>query len=91
MKKSNKYGIELKDEYNDISFIEKALTSDSPLTCIYAIMSCVKNNFKSDKVIENLKLLKNSKLIEWNSAKASDCAKAALDLLGIENITEIMK
>ncbi len=87
MKKSEKYTLNLKDEYNDVSFIEYALLSDKPLRCMYAICSCVINNFKTSRIVEILKKLKNSDLIEWNSCKISNCALAALHLLNIEPYT----
>lgn len=84
MKKSKKSIPNLKNEYNDISFIEQALLSNNALRCMYAIRSCVVNNFRTKKIIDTLKELKTSDLIEWNSCKISNCAHAALHLLGID-------
>lgn len=84
MKKSKKFGLNLKAEYNDISFVENALLSENPLQCMYAIRSCVLNNFNNERIMNNLKKLKSSNLIEWNSCKISNCALAALHLLNIE-------
>lgn len=84
MKRSEKYGLNLKTEYNNILFIEKTLSSDNSLKCMYAIRSCVLNRFKNDNIINLLKKLKSSNMIEWNSCKISNCALAALHLLDIE-------
>ena len=69
-------------------FIEQALSSENSLKCMYAIASCVYNDFKTPKTVRLLRKLKNSNLIEWNSWKISSCANAALDLLGIEPYRE---
>lgn len=84
MKKSENFIPNLKFEYNNISFIEQALLSNSALKCMYAIRSCVVNNFRTNKIIDSLRRLKTSDLIEWNSCKISNCAYAALHLLEIE-------
>lgn len=51
---------------------------------MHAIRSCVVNNFRTNKIIDTLRELKTSDLIEWNSCKISNCAYAALHLLEIE-------
>lgn len=84
MKKSENFIPNLKPEYNDVSFIEQALLSNNALRCMHAIRSCVVNNFRINKIIDTLRELKTSDLIEWNSCKISNCAYAALHLLEIE-------
>lgn len=74
----------LKKDYNDIFFIEKSLSSINSLECMYAVASCVYNDFKTPEIISLLQKLKSSTLIEWNSCKISNCAYAALHLLDIE-------
>ena len=79
----------LKKDYNDIFFVEKSLSSNNSLECMYAIASCVYNDFRTPKIINLLQKLKSSTLVEWNSCKISNCAYAALDLLEIEPYTGV--
>ena len=80
MKKSNRYTRKQKN----IDDVRADLLSGDSLSCIYAIRYCALNNVTDDITINMIKSLKDSDLIEWNSVKVSDCAKAALDLLGVE-------
>lgn len=80
MKKSTQFTkklVNINDVHND-------LLGTHSLACIYAIIYCVLNNITDKKTINIIKDLKNSDLIEKNSVKVSDCAKAALHLLGTE-------
>lgn len=69
------------------SEIEKMLSGNDSLYCILAIKYCVINAITDDKIISIIKKLKKSDMIEWNSAKVSDSAIAALHLLDIEKYT----
>ena len=62
----------------------EGLTCNRPLTCMYVIRFCVVNKVTDKRVVDIIKDLKTSDMIEWNSCRISDCAYAALDLLGIE-------
>ena len=68
----------------NIEDVRSDLLSRDSLDNMYAIRYCVLNNITDETTINIIKKLKNSDLIEANSVKISDCAKAALDLLGIE-------
>ena len=68
MTKSEKFTMKqkfsfLKRDYDDIFFVEKSLSSNNSLECMYAIASCVYNNFKTTKIIDLLQKLKSSTLI----------------------------
>lgn len=63
--------------------IIRRLSSNTPMKCLLAIRECVDNEIKDKDVIEKIKKLVKSELIEWNTQKVSDCAIAALDMLGV--------
>ena len=80
MKKSDKYAKVQKN----ISDIYEDLIGNNALSCMLAVRYCVLNHIKDDKTVSIISSLKSSPLIEWNSCKISNCAYAALHLLGIE-------
>lgn len=69
----------------NISKIKDDLQGENSLACMYAIRSCVINSIHDEEVIQIIESLKDSVLVEWNTCKISDCAIAALDLMGIES------
>ena len=63
------------------------LQSDDPLACLYAIKYCALNMINDINIIKAIVELKKSSLVEWNSCKVSDCAIAALHIMGVETYT----
>lgn len=74
----------LKISEEALKSIHSDLLCDNSLLCMFAIRKCVFDRINDDKTTSIIQSLKTSPLIEWNSCKISDCAKAALHLLGIE-------
>ena len=60
------------------------LKSQDPLACMYALRCCALHNITDDIILSQINKLKTSTLVEWNSCRISDCAIAALHLLGAE-------
>ena len=67
-----------------VSDILNSLQGTDALNIMYTIRYCVLESVKVNSVIDCLKKLKGSLLIEWNTCSISDCAIAALHLLEIE-------
>ena len=83
MRKSSEFGrftINTATIYHD-------LQSDDPLACMYAIKYCALNMINDINIIKAIVELKKSSLVEWNSCKVSDCAIAALHIMGVETYT----
>ena len=83
MKKSKKSGMITMS----VSDILNNLHSDDGLNIMYTIRYCVLESISDESVIEAIKQLKDSTLVEWHTCSIADCAVAALDLLGIETYT----
>lgn len=66
------------------SEILNSLHSNDGLNIMYTIRYCVLESVKDDIVIEAIKQLKTSPLVEWHTCSIADCAVAALDLLDVE-------
>ncbi|MBQ5686897.1 MAG: hypothetical protein IIV23_04275 [Ruminococcus sp.] len=70
-----------------VSDILTNLRSNDALNVMYTIRYCVLETIRVNSVIEAIKALKNSVLIEWHTCSIADCAVAALDLLDVEHYT----
>lgn len=66
--------------------IEHDLYSDDANDCIYAIRACCIKRISSESIIKRLKDLKECSAFAMMN-KISDCATAALDILGVEKYT----
>lgn len=75
------YNTKVQKNINDVY---EDLLGNNALLCMFAVRYCVLNAIKDDKTISIISSLKNSPLIEWNTCKISNCAYAALHLLGVE-------
>jgi hypothetical protein len=68
-----------------VSDILTNLRSNDGLNIMYTIRYCVLEAARDNSVIEAIKALKHSTLVEWHTCSIADCAAAALDLLGVEH------
>ena len=80
MKKSEKSGMITMS----VSDILTSLRGNDALNIMYTIRYCVLENIRVSSVLNAIKVLKSSELVEWNTCSISDCAVAALHLLGVE-------
>ena len=65
--------------------IYKALISDDIISAVYATRACAVRKLNGKKYVDALKELKTEKGQYW--LKISDCACAALDIIGAEKYT----
>ena len=80
LRESGRITINTATIYND-------LKSDDPLACMYALKYCALSKIDDINIIKAIVKLKSSTLVEWNSCKVSDCAIAALHIMGVETYT----
>lgn len=66
--------------------IEHDLNSNDANDCIYAIRACCIKKITSEAIVSRLRVLKESSAYAMMN-KVSDCATAALDILGSEKYT----
>ena len=80
MQKSKKSGMTIMG----VSDILNNLHGNDGLNIMYTIRYCVLESISDESVIEAIKQLRSSSLVEWHTCSIADCAVAALDLLEIE-------
>lgn len=80
MPKSKKSGMIIMS----VSDILTNLRGNDALNIMYTIRYCALESVREMEVVEALKELKSSPLIEWNTCSVADCSVAALDLLDVE-------
>lgn len=83
LESNNKMSVKDKMMKGDAQLIEENISSDNNLGCLLAIGAAVKNNVKTDIVVNALKKLKNKEEFEF-CMKISELALAALHVLEIE-------
>lgn len=66
--------------------LKNDLQSDNATDCIYAIRACCIQHILDNEIIDELRKLKYDNRIAMMK-KVSECAIAALDILGIEKYT----